>query len=312
MFDDSYVRVLKRILNEGVRKENRTGTPTISVFCDIIENEGSFPASNLRKIHYKGAIIETLWMLGLHACDERYRHLPITNVKYLQDYGVNYWNPWADEYGNLGPVYGEQLVRWKYYGTKHVPVMDEEDAIIVSRTLNQVQNAIDKLRVNPDDRRLVCTMWNPAELKEMALPPCHHTHEYYSRPADGKRYLDLRWFQRSCDMPLGIPYNIIQYTILAQIVALCTGHELGKVYGCLGDAHIYENQIDGIKEVVRRYDAGEHKSCPLPSLTISDRLLQIKERKGGMVDLDDFAIDGSDFIVKDYAPLDVVKMPVSV
>lgn len=311
-FDDSYVRVLKRIVNEGVEKNNRTGTNTLSVFCDTIESEGEFPASNLRRIHYKGAIIETLWMMGLHAKDERYRNLPLTNIQYLRDHNVNYWNPWANEYGNLGPVYGEQLVRWKKYVKKHVPVMEDADDVLVERYINQIQNIIEKLRKNPDDRRLVCTMWNPAEIDKMALPPCHHTHEYYSRPGkDGKRYLDLRWFQRSCDMPLGIPYNIIQYTILCKVVALCTGHEMGRVYGCLGDAHVYVDQLDGIKEILRRYDEGEHLNCPTPCLKLSDRLQAILDERG-MIELEDIMIDGSDFIVRDYNPLEAVKMPVSV
>lgn len=312
-FDDTYISVLRRILSEGVQKHNRTGMDTLSVFCDTIEGGDTFPVSNLRKIHYRGAIIETLWLLGLHAKDERYRNLPLTNIKYLQDHKVNYWNPWADENGNLGPVYGEQLVRWKQYNGKKQPVMDEEDTTTTIHIINQVQGVIDKLRINPDDRRLVCTMWNPSELDKMALPPCHHTHEYYSRPTtDGRRFLDLRWFQRSCDMPLGIPYNILQYTILCKIVALCTGHELGRVYGCLGDAHVYVNQLDGVRELIRRYDAGEHLSCPKPRLEISERLLKIQQEKGGFIDLSDIAIDGSDFIVCDYAPLFDVKMPVSV
>lgn len=310
-FDESYIRILKRILSEGVEKETRAGR-TLSVFNDTIvagDAEGSgFPVSNLRKIHWRGAVIETLWLLGLHHADPRYSKLPLTNTRYLVDHGVNYWNPWADESGNLGPVYGEQLVRWKKYAAQKNPVMEEEDSTPRLQTINQVSNIVERLRKNPDDRRLVCTMWNPGEIDEMVLPPCHHTHEYYSRPtgrADGSRYLDIRWIQRSCDMPIGIPYNILQYTLLDKIVALCTGHIPGKVYGCLGDCHIYADQIPAVEEMVRRYDSGEASGCPAPQISCS---LSGMER----VELSDFAIDGSDFAVEGYSPLPGIKVPVSV
>lgn len=311
-FDDSYVRVLKRILADGTKKNNRTGMPTISVFCDTLvasDAQGfeGFPISNLRKIHWKGAIIETLWLLGIHMSDKRYSHLRMTNTKYLNDYNVRYWNPWADEYGNLGSVYGEQLIKWKSFSKNKVK-MDCDDPDYLVSYINQFQNVIDTLRTNPDDRRLVCTMWNPAELKNMALPPCHHTHEFYSRIGeDGKRYLDIRWIQRSCDMPLGIPYNVLQYTLIDKIVALATNHIPGRVYGCLGDCHIYENQIDAVKEIIRRYDAGEHTECPKPVLEISEHL------KNKMIDpYKDINLDGSDFVVNNYAPLAGIKIDVSV
>lgn len=312
-FDESYIKVLKRILEEGTPKETRAGR-TLSVFNDTIvaedaEGWGGFPISNLRRIHWRGAVIETLWMLGMHSSDKWYAGLPITNVHYLRDYGVNYWDPWADAKGNLGPVYGEQLVRWKTLDYGSAPVMEEEDSCIRLKTINQVERVIDLLRKNPDDRRLVCTMWNPGELSKMALPPCHHTHEYYSRIGkDGKRYLDIRWIQRSCDMPIGIPYNVLQYTVLDKIVALCTGHVPGKVYGCLGDCHIYENQLDAARELVRRWESGEASNRSTPRLKVAERLLtgENAELYGS------FALDGSDFDVEGYDPLPGIKIPVSV
>lgn len=302
-FDETYIKVLQHIMKNGTRKQNRTGTDTLSVFntqiCAEEDAEGytNIPLSNLRKVYFKGALIEVLWILGLHMKDERYSKLPQTNTQYLLDHGVKYWQPWADENNNLGPVYGCQLVNWHDY--KHV-------------YLNQIQNIIDKLRTNPDDRRLVATMWNPSKLSEMALPPCHHTMEFYSQPMpDGKRMLHTRWMQRSCDMPIGIPYDMLLYTILNKIVALCTGHIPGHVYGLLGDSHIYVNQIDGVKEMLNRAESDEFKACPQPKLYIEDRIFDIISKKG-WCDLDDFAIDGSDFKLVEYKSLDKIDMPVSV
>lgn len=301
-FDETYIKVLQHIMENGTRKQNRTGTDTLSVFntqiCAEEDAEGynNIPLSNLRKVYFKGALIEVLWILGLHMKDERYSSLPQTNTQYLLDYGVKYWQPWADENNNLGPVYGAQLVDWNN-GTSSV---------------NQIQNIIDTLRTNPDDRRLVATMWNPSKLKHMVLPPCHHTMEFYSQPMeDGKRMLHTRWMQRSCDMPIGIPYDMLLYTLLNKIVALCTGHIPGHVYGLLGDSHIYVNQIDGVKKMLNRAETDEFKSCPQPKLYIEDRIFDIIAKKG-WCDLSDFAIDGSDFKIMEYKPLDKIDMPVSI
>ena len=155
-------------------------------------------------------------------------------------------------------------------------------------------------------------MWNPSEIEDMALPPCHHTMEFYSQPMeDGKRMLHTRWIQRSCDMPIGIPYDMLLYTLLNKIVALCTGHIPGHVYGLLGDSHIYVNQIDGVKEMLNRTQTDEFKACPQPKLFIEDRIFDIIAKKG-WCDLDDFAIDGSDFKVVEYSPMPKIDMPVSV
>ena len=301
-FDETYIKVLQHIMDNGTRKQNRTGTDTLSVFntqiCAEEDAEGynNIPLSNLRKVYFKGALIEVLWILGLHMKDERYSNLPQTNTQYLLDHGVKYWQPWADENNNLGPVYGAQLVDWN----------DGHSSI------NQIQNIIDTLRTNPDDRRLVATMWNPSKLPSMALPPCHHTMEFYSQPIeDGKRMLHTRWIQRSCDMPIGIPYDMLLYTLLNKIVALCTGHIPGHVYGLLGDSHIYVNQIDGVKEMLNRAESEEFNTCPQPKLFIEDRIFDIIAKKG-WCDLEDFAIDGSDFKIVEYNPLGKIDMPVSV
>lgn len=315
-FDETYINVLRHIMENGTRKQNRTGTDTLSVFntqiCAEEDAEGytNIPLSNLRKVYFKGALIEIMWILGLHTKDKRYSELPYTNTQYLLDHGVKYWQPWADKNNNLGPVYGAQLVRWTQWEAHDIE--NDEMRELSIKNINQIQNIIDKLRTNPDDRRLVATMWNPANLDLMALPPCHHTMEFYSQPMpDGKRMLHTRWMQRSCDMPIGIPYDMLLYTLLNKIVALCTGHIPGHVYGLLGDSHIYVNQIDGVKEMLKRSESSEFKACPQPKLYIEDRIFDIVAERG-WCDLSDFAIDGSDFRIIEYKPLDKIDMPVSI
>ena len=301
-FDESYIELLKKIEELGFKEKNeRTGIETKSVFTAILEAEDArgfsgFPISNTRKIHWKGAVIETLWLLGIHMKDDRYKDLPMTNTRYLEDYGVRYWRPWQDINGNLGPVYGEQLVNWYDHNT--------------DSHINQIQNIIDTLRTNPTDRRLVASMWNPAEIGKMALPPCHHSLWFYSRQReDGKRVLDTTWHQRSADMPIGIPYNILQYTIVNKIVAMCSGHIPGVVRGVLGNAHYYLDQAEGVQEIINREE--EVTKCSKPQLVISENLLE-KVWCGEMLELSDFAVDGSDFKVVDYNPLGAIKMPVAV
>lgn len=317
-FDESYIKVIEDILVNGKIKKNRTGVDTFSIFnrqiCAEEDASGyeNIPISNLRKIHWKGALIEVFWLLGLHMNDYKYRMLPITNTQYLLDNNVKYWQPWADEHNNLGPVYGSQLVSWKVHQQKNTIVMDESDYICSNvKTINQIQNIINKLRTNPDDRRLVATMWNPSELEDMALPPCHHTMEFYSEPTQNGRVLHTRWMQRSCDMPIGIPYDILVYTFINKIVALCSGHIPGKIYGLLGDCHIYENQIEQSKELIKRSNSEEFNLKKSPKLIISDRIHDIINEKR-WCELYDFKLDGSDFTVNEYAPLDVLKIPVAV
>lgn len=305
-FDKSYIELLKEIEKFGnLEKNERTGIECKSLFTKVLEatdSEGysGFPISNTRKIHYKGAIIETLWLLGLHRNDERYKDLPLTNTQYLEDHGVRYWRPWQDINGNLGPVYGEQLVNWYDHNT--------------NTHINQIQNIIDTLRTNPSDRRLVASMWNPAEIPNMALPPCHHSLWFYSTEIKDDyghsiRRLDTTWHQRSADMPIGIPYNILMYTIINKIVAICTGHVPGVVRGVLGNAHYYLNQQEGVDEIINREE--EVKTCSVPKLRLSDSIMT-KLLTGKQINLEDFAIDGSDFIVENYNPLSPIKMPVAV
>lgn len=192
----------------------------------------------------------------------------------------------------FGEVYGKQLVDW-------------------DNSVNQIQNIINKLRTNPDDRRLVASMWNPSKLDKMALPPCHYCIEFYSEPKDNKRILHTRWVQRSADMPIGIPYDVILYCLLNKIVALCTNHIPGHVYGLLGDSHIYVNQLDGVDKLIENYNSEEYQSCLQPKLYISDRIFDIISTKK-YCELSDFNIDGSDFTLLHYNPCKKISIPVSI
>ena len=303
-FDESFISILEEIIESGDRKDCRVdGVETLSVFNRILECSDSagfngLPISQLRKIHYKGAIIEMLWILGLHHNDERYCDLPLTNVKYLNDHGVRYWNPWADENGNLGPVYGAQMSTWQ-----------KSDGTFI----HQIKNIIEKLRTDPNDRRLVASMWNPGAIPEMVLPPCHYAVEFYSRNTEGRPVLDTRWIQRSCDMVVGIPYNAIMYTVLNKIVAACTGHVPGVVTGCLGNCHVYGNQVEEANELIKRFHSEDFKNIveKKPHFSFSDRIIE-QIYNNQMCELEDFAIDGSDFKVDYYESLPELKVAINV
>lgn len=315
MFDESYREILKNVMENGLLKENRTGVDTRSVFTQVLvadDSEGwdGFPVTNLRRLYVKGAIVETMWFMGLHYSLPEYSSLPLTNTKFLTDHNVRYWERWTDENGNLGPVYGEQLTRWKKY-VKPKLVMDAEDASPRLCRINQLQYIIDTLRQNPDDRRLVTSIWNPSEIEEMALPPCHYSMEFYSRPvpqSDGSvvRYLDTTWHQRSADMPIGIPFNVLQYTLVNKIISLCTGHVPGVVRGVLGNTHVYVNQEEAVREMLSR----DTSACPRPRLRISERLMKLKEER--LLELSDIDPHGSDFTVENYEPLPRIDIPVAV
>lgn len=303
-FDSNYISILEELHEFGnLEKNERTGIETKSLFTKVLSAPDSIghngiPLSNLRKIYWKGALIETLWLLGLHRKDPRYSHLPLTNTKYLEDYGVKYWRPWQDKKGNLGEVYGEQLVNW-YNSETHSHI-------------NQIQNIIDTLRKDPSDRRLVANMWNPAKLNHMALPPCHFSVMFYSyKLSTGARVLDTTWIQRSADMPIGVPYNVLQYSFLNKIVSLCTKHIPGTVTGVLGNCHYYMNQEDGVKVLISRRDLVSSGELKKPRLYYSENITD-KLINDIQINLSDFALDGSDFRVVNYSPLSEVKMPVAV
>lgn len=213
-----YLDLLHRIRTEGVKKEDRTGTGTISVFGHQMRFnlEEGFPLLTTKKLHLKSIIHELLWFLQGD-----------TNVKYLQENGVRIWNEWADEDGNLGHIYGYQWRSWPTYDGGFI---------------DQISEAVNDIKHNPDSRRIIVSAWNVADLKNMNLPPCHAFFQFYV--ADGR--LSLQMYQRSADTFLGVPFNIASYALLLQMMAQVTGLKAGDFIHTLGDAHIYLNHMEQV------------------------------------------------------------------
>ncbi len=214
-----YLELANRILTEGNRRGDRTGTGTISVFGHqmTFDLEEGFPLLTTKKLHTKSIIYELLWFLRGD-----------TNVHYLQDHGVRIWNEWADENGDLGPVYGHQWRSW--------PAHD-------GGTIDQIKNVVEMIKNTPESRRLIVSAWNVADIDQMKLPPCHTMFQFYV--AGGK--LSCQLYQRSGDVFLGVPFNIASYALLTMMMAQVCGLKPGKFVHTLGDAHIYLNHIDQIK-----------------------------------------------------------------
>ena len=230
-----YLDLIQRVLNEGVQKEDRTGTGTLSVFGHQMRFnlEEGFPLLTTKKLHLKSIIYELLWFLRGE-----------TNVRYLRAHGVSIWDEWADEQGDLGPIYGHQWRSWPDY----------EDG-----SIDQISNAIETIKNNPDSRRIIVSAWNVADLKDMALPPCHALFQFYV--ANGK--LSLQLYQRSADIFLGVPFNIASYALLLMMMAQVTGLEAGEFIHTLGDAHIYNNHLEQVKLQLTR------EPRPLPHMTLN-------------------------------------------
>ncbi len=214
-----YLNLLNRILAEGTQKGDRTGTGTLSIFGHQMRFDlrDGFPLLTTKKLHLKSIIYELLWFLRGD-----------TNVRYLQEHGVRIWNEWADENGELGPVYGHQWRSWPDYK---------------GGTIDQIKNVVDMIKHNPDSRRMLVTAWNPAEVEDMALPPCHCLFQFYV--ADGR--LSLQLYQRSADSFLGVPFNIASYALLLQMIAQVTGLEAGEFIHTTGDTHLYLNHLEQAK-----------------------------------------------------------------
>ena len=213
-----YLNLLQRVLNEGAKKEDRTGTGTISIFGHQSRYRMSdgFPVLTTKKLHLKSIIHELLWFLNGD-----------TNVKYLNENGVRIWNEWADEDGNLGHIYGYQWRSWPDYNGGHI---------------DQIADVVNSIKNNPDSRRIIVSSWNVADLPNMNLPPCHAFFQFYV--ADRK--LSLQLYQRSADIFLGVPFNIASYALLLKMMAQVTGLEEGDFIHTLGDAHIYLNHIEQV------------------------------------------------------------------
>lgn len=250
-----YLELLNRIMTEGVRKEDRTGTGTISVFGHQMRFnlEDGFPLLTTKKLHLKSIIYELLWFLRGD-----------TNVKYLQEHGVRIWNEWADENGELGPVYGHQWRSWPDYE---------------GGTIDQIKYVLDQIRNNPDSRRMIVSAWNVAEVNKMALPPCHTMFQFYV--ADGR--LSLQLYQRSADTFLGVPFNIASYALLLQMMAQVTGLKPGEFVHTTGDTHVYLNHIEQVKLQLSR------EPRQLPVMRINPDVKDLFDFK-----FEDFSLDNYD------------------
>ena len=261
-----YLDLLQRIVNEGTRKEDRTGTGTLSVFGHQMRFnlEEGFPLLTTKKLHLKSIIYELLWFLKGD-----------TNVKYLQENGVRIWNEWADENGELGPVYGHQWRSWPDYNGGHI---------------DQIQDIVNALKNNPDSRRMIVSAWNVAEVDQMALPPCHCLFQFYV--ANGK--LSLQLYQRSADTFLGVPFNIASYALLTMMMAQVSGLNPGDFIHTTGDTHLYLNHLEQAKEQLKRTPR------TLPRMVINPNVTSIFDFK-----YDDFTLEG-------YDPLPHIKAEVSV
>jgi len=261
-----YLELLSDVLDHGARKSDRTGTGTLSVFGRQLRFGlgASFPLLTTKKLHLKSILYELLWFLRGD-----------TNVKWLQERGVSIWDEWADERGELGPVYGYQ---WRHWRTPD------------GREIDQIAAVIQSLRKKPDSRRHIVSAWNPADVDKMALPPCHALFQFYV--ADGR--LSCQMYQRSADLFLGVPFNIASYSLLTLMVAQVTGLQPGEFILALGDAHLYLNHLDQAREQLSR------SPRPFPRM-------RLNPARGELLDF-----QYEDFVLEGYEPHPAIKAPIAV
>lgn len=260
-----YLNLLRDILDNGVRRDDRTGTGTLGVFGRQIRFDLSkgFPLLTTKKLHTRSIFIELLWFLRGD-----------TNIGWLKDNGVGIWDEWADANGDLGPVYGKQWRSW---------------AAPNGQSIDQIQKLIHGLKTNPNSRRHIVSAWNPADVDDMALPPCHCLFQFFV--ADGR--LSCQLYQRSADVFLGVPFNIASYALLTLMLAQVLGLEPGDFVHTFGDAHLYLNHLEQAELQLTR------QPLPLPTLTVAPKS-------------DLFAYELSDFVLSDYAPWPHIKAAVAV
>lgn len=261
-----YLALLEDVLQTGTLKADRTGTGTLSVFGRQLRfnlDEG-FPLVTTKKLHLRSIIYELLWFLQ-----------GSTNVQYLQEHGVRIWNEWADENGNLGPVYGKQWRAWQ--GAN-------------GQVIDQIAQVVERIRTQPDSRRLLVSAWNVGELEQMALPPCHAFFQFY---VAGNK-LSCQLYQRSCDLFLGVPFNIASYALLTHMIAQQTDLQVGEFVWTGGDVHIYQNHLEQVQTQLTR------SPYPLPKLKIV--------RKPNDV----FSYKYEDFVIEDYQCHPAIKAEVAV
>jgi thymidylate synthase len=261
-----YLDLMQHVLDKGVRKEDRTGTGTLSVFGYQMRFDlgAGFPALTTKKVHLRSIIHELLWFLKGD-----------TNIKYLRDNGVSIWDEWADDNGDLGPVYGYQWRSWPAANGEHI---------------DQISQVLEQLRNNPDSRRIIVSAWNVGEIRNMALPPCHAFFQFYV--AEGR--LSCQLYQRSADIFLGVPFNISSYALLTMMVAQVTGLKAGDFVHTLGDAHLYSNHLEQVRTQLQR----------------ETRRLPVMEINPAVDDL--FAFRFEDFELVDYDPHPHIKAPVAI
>ena len=268
-----YLELVQEVLEKGVEKKDRTGVGTISIFGaqKKYNLEDGFPLATTKKVSYGAILRELLWFLrgSTNINDDLTQHTSI-------------WNPWADKNGELGPVYGYQWRKWEKF------TLDEKTGAYKKSHIDQIQNAIDMIKNNPDSRRIIVSAWNVADIDKMALPPCHSFFQFYV--AKGK--LDLQLYQRSADIALGVPYNIASYATLLMMMAQECGLIPGTFVHTLGDAHIYLNHIEGLKEQLKR---SPHK---LPTLKIAKKPF--------------WELKYEDFAVENYEHDTFIKFPIAV
>jgi thymidylate synthase len=261
-----YHDLMEHVLKNGLEKRDRTGTGTLSVFGHQMrfDLKDGFPLATTKKLHLKSIVYELLWFL---AGD--------TNVRWLQEKGVSIWNEWADEAGELGPVYGHQWRSW--------PARD-------GQSIDQIATVVSAIKRNPDSRRLIVTAWNPADIEKMALPPCHCLFQFYI--AEGK--LSCQLYQRSADIFLGVPFNIASYALLTIMMAQVTNLKPGEFIHTFGDAHLYLNHLDQAREQLTR------RPYPLPKMKLNPDVKDI------------FAFKFEDFTLENYQAHPHIKAPVAV
>lgn len=271
-----YLELIQDVLDNGIEKEDRTGTGTISVFGRQARYNlaDGFPMLTTKKLHWPSIVHELLWFIS-----------GSTNIKYLTDNGIRIWNEWADEDGNLGPIYGKQWRDWE-------GEIEHDYGNFVSQDyIDQLEEVIKSIKSNPDSRRHIVTAWNPGQLDMMALPPCHMMYQFYV--ANGR--VSCMMYQRSCDLFLGVPFNIASYSLLTHMIAHLTGLKVGEFIHTMGDLHIYKNHLEQVKLQLTR------EPTKLPTLEIDDR---------GQKSIDDFIYN--DFVLVNYAAQPHIKGKVAV